>query len=338
VIERAQMANILREQGFQQTGCTDVTCAVEVGKILSASKILIGNVIPLGKSIVITGRIVDVESGVAEHGEKEVATSEENLPDAVVQFVDKLAERIGSGKVKAVVKKKVEEKKDEPKTDKGATAGDGSSRHLIGFGPSFGFTRAYGKYDLIEGWAITFENGSFTEDFKSIGATGTYFYELGRYRFGITAGYSYLFTNTKDVEKTGHKNLDKDLDSIGDKFHTVSAGPSVIYKPSMLDGLLIGMSANIYWYKMNHEVANRYDVRITHQSPESGFYFSVDMLLGYEITFSGFFIDVLADAGYGFKKVKQDTKYSTMDDHENYEYDRMIISRLSIQFGIPVSF
>jgi len=64
VIERAQMGSLLREQGFQQTGCTDVSCAVQVGKLLSAQKILIGTVMKMGNSLIITGRIVDVEKGV----------------------------------------------------------------------------------------------------------------------------------------------------------------------------------------------------------------------------------------------------------------------------------
>ena len=36
VIERNQMNIILKEQGLQQTGCTDENCAVQVGKLLSA--------------------------------------------------------------------------------------------------------------------------------------------------------------------------------------------------------------------------------------------------------------------------------------------------------------
>ena len=44
VIERAQMDMIFKEQGLQQTGCTDQEFAVEMGRLLSARKILIGEV------------------------------------------------------------------------------------------------------------------------------------------------------------------------------------------------------------------------------------------------------------------------------------------------------
>ena len=38
VIERQQMNIILQEQKFQQTGCSETECAVQVGKLLSADK------------------------------------------------------------------------------------------------------------------------------------------------------------------------------------------------------------------------------------------------------------------------------------------------------------
>ena len=96
VIERAQVGSILKEQGLQQTGCTDVTCAVEVGKILSARKILVGTIMSLKGKVVITGRIVDVESSVVEFSEKGVAKSDEEVYDAVISFTRNLTKRITS--------------------------------------------------------------------------------------------------------------------------------------------------------------------------------------------------------------------------------------------------
>ena len=66
ITEREMMSNILEEQEFQLSGCTDVSCAVKLGKILSARKILVGSVIKRGRGLVISGRIVDVEKGIAE--------------------------------------------------------------------------------------------------------------------------------------------------------------------------------------------------------------------------------------------------------------------------------
>jgi TolB-like protein len=112
VIERAQMGEILKEQGLQQAGCTDISCAVEVGKILSAKKILIGNIMKLGKTLIINGRIVDVEKGVAEFGEKQNVNSEDDLFNGVNLFTKNLTKRIDVADVssgeKTAEKRKVE--------------------------------------------------------------------------------------------------------------------------------------------------------------------------------------------------------------------------------------
>lgn len=96
VVERSQIDKILKEQGFQQTGCTDNECAVELGKILSARKILVGEVSRLGSSILITVRIVDVEKGVAEFAETEKSENENNVDIACRTLTQKLTENIVS--------------------------------------------------------------------------------------------------------------------------------------------------------------------------------------------------------------------------------------------------
>lgn len=94
VIERAQVGKVLREQGFQQTGCTDVSCAVQIGQLLSAKKILVGSIMKMGDSYIINGRIVDVEKGTADYSSKEKALSKNVLDKAVEQFVIRLADNI----------------------------------------------------------------------------------------------------------------------------------------------------------------------------------------------------------------------------------------------------
>ena len=97
VIERAQMDEVLREQGFQQTGCTDASCAVQVGKLLSAKKILLGEVNRVGRAYMITVRIVDVEKGLAEFAANEKAVSEDVLDVAGQNITQKLAQNIYQG-------------------------------------------------------------------------------------------------------------------------------------------------------------------------------------------------------------------------------------------------
>ncbi len=97
MIERAQINAILTEQGFQQAGCTEQECAVQVGKLLSAKKILVGSLSRLGTVYAINAKIVDVESARAEYAESERCTREDDLEPAARILAVKLVNKI-SGK------------------------------------------------------------------------------------------------------------------------------------------------------------------------------------------------------------------------------------------------
>jgi len=96
VIERSEMESVLKEQNLQLTGCTDTECAVQLGKILSARKMLIGTIGRLGTKYIINARIVDVERGEMEFGDSAKAASEGDLDMAVKVFAKKLAGRINT--------------------------------------------------------------------------------------------------------------------------------------------------------------------------------------------------------------------------------------------------
>ncbi len=92
IIERSQMNQILKEQGIQQSGCTEISCAVQVGQILSANKILIGSIMKIGKNYVISGRIVDVEKGIGEKAASESTESIDDIVNASRAFSYKISE------------------------------------------------------------------------------------------------------------------------------------------------------------------------------------------------------------------------------------------------------
>ena len=62
VMERAEMNAILKEIGFQQTGCTSNECVVQAGRILGASDMIAGSVSKMGELHTVTLRVIDVES------------------------------------------------------------------------------------------------------------------------------------------------------------------------------------------------------------------------------------------------------------------------------------
>jgi hypothetical protein len=94
IIERNQMDIILKEQGFQYTGCVDQSCAVEIGKLLSARKGIVGTVSMLDKKIIINGRMIDIEQGTAEFGCTKLVDSKDDLYDAVKSFAENLTSSI----------------------------------------------------------------------------------------------------------------------------------------------------------------------------------------------------------------------------------------------------
>lgn len=63
VVERGEMEAVLREQGFQQSGCTDASCAIQAGQLLNVNFIITGTVDKLGAIYSINVRMVDVATG-----------------------------------------------------------------------------------------------------------------------------------------------------------------------------------------------------------------------------------------------------------------------------------
>ena len=65
VLERSEMKRLLEEQKFQYSGCVDMKCAVELGKMLGAKYMVVGSISKVGKTYSIDSRLIDVESSEA---------------------------------------------------------------------------------------------------------------------------------------------------------------------------------------------------------------------------------------------------------------------------------
>jgi TolB-like protein len=64
VMERGQMEQILKEQGFQQSGvCTDQSCLVEAGQLLGVQRMVAGTIGKIGSTYSITIRMINVATG-----------------------------------------------------------------------------------------------------------------------------------------------------------------------------------------------------------------------------------------------------------------------------------
>lgn len=92
VVERGQVDAILREQGFQQTGCTSTECAVEAGQLLGVKQLVVGRVGSAPGMVLISARIVDVAKGsiVASADDMSSPDVRSALSNGVARVVTKL--------------------------------------------------------------------------------------------------------------------------------------------------------------------------------------------------------------------------------------------------------
>lgn len=98
VLERGQMDDILKEQGFQQTGiCSEASCIVEVGQLLAVHKMVGGSIGRVGKAYSINLKIIDVESGKIE---RQVADDVKCSKEELVSFHIRNVARKMAGLVK----------------------------------------------------------------------------------------------------------------------------------------------------------------------------------------------------------------------------------------------
>lgn len=63
IVERTEMEEILKEQGFQQTGCTSNECVVEVGALLGVQQMISGSIGKVGDIFTVSVRIIDIQTG-----------------------------------------------------------------------------------------------------------------------------------------------------------------------------------------------------------------------------------------------------------------------------------
>ena len=66
IVDRKNMDQILKEQGFQLSDCTSQECAVQVGKLLGVEKMVVGSIGKLGQKFMLNLQLLNVETGEIE--------------------------------------------------------------------------------------------------------------------------------------------------------------------------------------------------------------------------------------------------------------------------------
>jgi TolB-like protein len=93
VVERSEMNAVLKEQGFQQTGCTDAACAVQVGQLLNAEYMIVGTVDKVGRLYSVNIRQVNVATGAISNNVKSDCV-DCTIEDVMLKVVRVAAQRI----------------------------------------------------------------------------------------------------------------------------------------------------------------------------------------------------------------------------------------------------
>ncbi|MBI4977715.1 MAG: hypothetical protein HZC28_09545 [Spirochaetes bacterium] len=91
LLDRSNMDSLLKEQAFQQTGCTESTCAVNVGKMLNMEYMMYGAVMKLGRAYIVSTGMVDIETGKVVNTAREQCDAIEKTEASVKKIVAQLA-------------------------------------------------------------------------------------------------------------------------------------------------------------------------------------------------------------------------------------------------------
>ncbi|MBI5574536.1 MAG: IPT/TIG domain-containing protein [Elusimicrobia bacterium] len=97
IVEKGNMDKILAEAAFQQTGCTEVGCAVQIGKVLNVGQMIIGTLSKLVDTYHVTVSLVDVETGLMLTSETEHTKSADKLNKIAKELAKKLAKTMEKG-------------------------------------------------------------------------------------------------------------------------------------------------------------------------------------------------------------------------------------------------
>ena len=94
VYERSRVDLILREQGFNVSGCVAAACAVEIGQLVGLEQIIVGEVGRLGEAYLVSARLIDVETGRVISTASSPGTSS---PEALLRYLPSMAWTLMSG-------------------------------------------------------------------------------------------------------------------------------------------------------------------------------------------------------------------------------------------------
>ncbi len=92
VLERSKMNDILKEQDFSMSDqCNSAECAVQIGQLLAADRIVQGDIGKVGGTYAITIKVVDVSTSRVD---KSVNETYKGTPDGLLEILTMMAQKL----------------------------------------------------------------------------------------------------------------------------------------------------------------------------------------------------------------------------------------------------
>jgi len=299
VVERSRINIILREQGLQQSGTTDDDSAIQVGKLLSASRILIGSVISIGKSIIITGRVVNVKLGVAEFSQDQKVKRKKDLYEGTRLFVKKLNDKIsGNNKTSVFIKSNdsTDPENENADWDTRAEKEDSADIQGIKYPVKFSVSAAFSTLDIYSMGGVSLNSGIRI---------------INNFYFGAEFSLLYEFSTFLDT------GMDTAVTNELDKRFEEATSDSSFFQDYNIDRTLMGGGLVFYYEGLNWYdiiilapgfVAGYYEMDYTwHTSHNSN---KLDLYNGKQTYYGG--PKLKLGTGFGFKNIFMEFEYTLL--------------------------
>ena len=198
VIERSVMDEILKEQGFQQTGCTSKECAVEAGQLIGVQFMVAGSIGRIEKTYLLSVRLINVATGKIEKSvQRELTGSltdvlKEGIPYVVVEL-----SKTFSGSEEEEVKEVPEELKKPVKEDKKEGKGlFGRGKTVI----SLSYARSIGgiRYENNDASPALHDDANQSSNGFTLGVGK----RIGYHYLGV--GFTFSVKSSLTLENNGH--------------------------------------------------------------------------------------------------------------------------------------
>ncbi|HUI90929.1 MAG TPA: hypothetical protein VLX68_01665 [Chitinivibrionales bacterium] len=157
VMEREQMSEILKEQGFQQTGaCTNESCLIEMGQILGVQKLVSGSLGKVGSMFMLNLRLIDIKTAkISRTVSDDVKGDLEDMVGRLPKLAQELCRQEPPPKSAPQASERKEGRKETPSRDQPSSEPSCDKRAYIEMAP---FEKGIIGFDLEErDWREAYE-------------------------------------------------------------------------------------------------------------------------------------------------------------------------------------